>query len=427
MERILNTIKIKSVHAREIIDCRGFPTLEVEVSTDNGYVGRAAVPAGKSTGTHEAFEMRDGDRRFRGLGVLKAVSNVNQVIGPALVGKDVTRQREIDLMMIQELDGTPNKSKLGANAIVGVSLAIAKAAAKASGLPLYLYLNANAHIIPVPLFNLINGGKHASGDLEIQEFCIFPIGAENITHALQIAVEINIELGNLLLKRYGKYAINVGDEGGYVPPLKGIEQPLDVLVEAVGRAGYEDLVVYGLDCAATHFFDRKTNLYNLGGNKYDREGMIDLYKQICKKYKVFSIEDALHEDDFEGWALLTSELDIQLIGDDLFTTNLTRLKRGVNHKSANALLLKVNQIGTLSEALDVAELAFRSGYSIQVSERSGETEDNFIADLAVALNCGQIKTGAPVRGERTSKYNRLIRIEEDLGSVATFGGVIKIS
>jgi enolase len=423
----LNNFKIKSVRAREIIDCRGYPTLEVDVHTQNGFVGRAAVPAGRSTGTHEAYEMRDGDKRFRGKGVQKAVLKVNQVIGPALIGKDVTRQRELDMLVSQELDGTPNKSKLGANAIAGVSLAVARAASKTIGLPLYQYLNANAHIIPVPLFNLINGGKHASGDLEIQEFCIFPIGAQNITHALQIATEVNLELGNILVKRYGKYAINVGDEGGYVPPMRGLEEPLDALVEAVDRAGYEDLIAYGLDCAATHFFNHETNLYILDGQKLTRDDMIDLYKQLCQKYKLITIEDALHEDDFEGWALLTSELDIQLIGDDLFTTNVTRLKKGVNNKAANALLLKVNQIGTLSEALDVAELAFRSGYSIQVSERSGETEDNFIADLAVALNCGQIKTGAPVRGERTSKYNRLIRIEEELDSTAVFGGETKFS
>lgn len=417
----MNNNKIKCVHAREIIDCRGFPTLEVDVQTQNRCLGRAAVPAGKSTGSHEAFELRDNGKRFRGQGVQKAISNVNHVIAPALVGKDVTRQRELDMMMSLELDGTPTKSKLGANAITGVSLAIARAGAEVSGLPLYQYLNANAHVIPVPLFNLINGGKHASGDMEIQEFCIFPIGAQNIIHALQIATEVNIELADILVERYGKYAINVGDEGGFVPPLKGIEEPLDVLVEAVDRSGYEDLIAYGLDCAATHFFDREANLYHLAGEKYTRDDMIDLYKQLCQRYKLVTIEDALHEDDFEGWARLTSELDIQLIGDDLFTTNRDRLQKGINMKAANALLLKVNQIGTLTEALDTAELAFRSGYSIQVSERSGETEDSFIADLSVALNCGQIKTGAPVRGERTSKYNRLIRIEEELGPTAVFG------
>jgi enolase len=417
----MNDFRIGSVHAREIIDCRGLPTLEVEVRLADNVSGRAAVPAGRSTGTHEAFELRDGEKRYHGMGVRKAVNNVNQVIAPALLGKDVTRQRELDSLMRQDLDGTPDKSGLGANAMIGVSLALARAAAAACGLPLYRYLNGNAYVIPVPLFNLINGGKHASGDLEIQEFAIFPTGAKNISHALQIATETMDELSKLLVKKYGKFAVNYGDEGGFVPPMKGIHEPLDALVEAVDRAGYSDLVVYGLDCAATHFYDPATGLYHLAGDRFTREQMIALYQDLCKTYKLVSIEDALYEDDFEGWAQLTSALGIQLVGDDLFTTNPQRLLKGIQTGAANALLWKVNQIGTLSEALDAAELAFKHGYAVQVSERSGETEDDIISDLTVALNAGQIKTGAPVRGERTSKYNRLIRIEEDLGERAVFG------
>ncbi len=418
---MINDFRIKTVHAREIIDCRGLPTLEVEVQLENNVTGRAAVPAGRSTGTHEAFELRDGEKRYHGMGVRKAVDNVNKVIAPALAGKDSTCQRELDVFMRRELDGTPEKSRLGANALIGVSLALARAGATACGLPLYRYLNNNAYVIPVPLFNLINGGKHASGDLEIQEFAIFPTGAQNISHALQIATETMDELAKMLVKKYGKFAINYGDEGGFVPPMKGIKEPLDAIVEAVDRAGYSDLVVYGLDCASTHFYDPETRLYHLAGEALDRAQMIAMYQDLCKKYKLVSIEDALYEDDFEGWAQLTSVLGIQLVGDDLFTTNPERLLKGIRAGAANALLWKVNQIGTLTEAMDAAELAFRHGYAVQVSERSGETEDDIISDLTVALNAGQIKTGAPVRGERTSKYNRLIRIEEELGENAVFG------
>jgi enolase len=418
---MMNDFKIRTVHAREIIDCRGLPTLEVEVQLENNVIGRAAVPAGRSTGTHEAFELRDGETRYHGMGVRKAVDNVNKVIAPALAGKDTTCQRDLDSFMRQDLDGTPDKSSLGANALIGVSLALARAGAAACGLPLYRYLNSNAYVIPVPLFNLINGGKHASGDLEIQEFAIFPTGAQNISHALQIATETMDELSKILIKKYGKFAVNYGDEGGFVPPMKGIKEPLDAIVEAVDRAGYSDLVVYGLDCAATHFYNPETRLYHLAGEKLTREQMIAMYLDLCKTYKLVSIEDALYEDDFEGWAQLTSVLGIQLVGDDLFTTNPERLLKGIRAGAANALLWKVNQIGTLTEAMDAAELAFRNGYAVQVSERSGETEDDIISDLTVALNAGQIKTGAPVRGERTSKYNRLIRIEEELGEGAVFG------
>jgi enolase len=417
----MNSFKIQSVHAREIIDCRGLPTLEVDVRLENNILGRAAVPAGRSTGSHEAFELRDGESRYHGMGVRKAVKNVNEIIAPAMLGKDATCQRELDDLMRRDLDGTPDKFRLGANAIIGVSLAVARAGAAACGLPLYRYINSNAYVIPVPLFNLINGGKHASGDLEVQEFAIFPVGAQNISHALQIATETMDELAVMLIKKYGKFAVNYGDEGGFVPPMKGIKEPLDAIVEAVDRAGYSDLVVYGLDCASTHFYDPETKLYQLAGEKLTRDQMIAMYKDLCKTYKLVSIEDALYEDDFEGWSQLTSELGIQLVGDDLFTTNPERLLKGIQAGAANALLWKVNQIGTLSEALDAAEIAFKHGYAVQVSERSGETEDDIISDLTVALNAGQIKTGAPVRGERTSKYNRLIRIEEELGDRAVYG------
>jgi enolase len=395
----------------------------VDVKLESGILGRAGVPAGLSTGVHEAHEVRDGEERYRGMGTRTAVRNVNEVIGPALVGKDASRQRDLDAFMGGELDGTPDKSKLGANAIVGVSLALARAAAAAAGVPLYRYLNSNAYVIPVPLFNLINGGKHASNDLEVQEFIIVPVGAESFSHALQIGTEVIFELRDLIIAKYGKIAVNTGDEGGFAPPMTGVREPLDSLVEAVHRAGYGDLVSYGLDVAASHFYDPEEEVYHLAGDQLARDDMIALYKELCSQYNVASIEDALHEDDFEGWARLTAELpDVQWVGDDLFVTNAHRLRKGISMGAANAVLWKVNQIGTLTEALDVAELAYRHGYGVQVSERSGETEDPIIADLTVALNAGQIKTGAPVRGERTSKYNQLLRIEEQLGGQAVYAG-----
>ncbi len=413
---------IKGVKAREIIDCRGYPTVQVDVVLEDGTVGRADVPSGLSTGKHEAVELRDGGARYRGLGVRKAVSNVNEIIGPALVGRDVTRQRELDELMAQELDGSSNKSKLGANAIVGVSLAIARAAAMTLGIPLYRYIDANSHILPVPLFNLINGGKHASNELEIQEFIIMPVGAESFSHALQIATEVNLELKELIVDKYGKMAVNIGDEGGFVPPMKGLREPLDYLAMAVERAGYEQEIVYGLDCAASHFYSTETDRYHLAGEQLTREELIGQYKELLSSYPIVSIEDPLHEDDWEGFAKVTTALGIQIVGDDLFVTNPERLRRGLEAGAANALLWKVNQIGTLTEALDAAALAFRNGYGVQVSERSGETEDPIIADLTVGLNAGQIKTGAPVRGERTSKYNRLLQIEEELASQGRYAG-----
>lgn len=418
----MNSTNIFSVHAREVIDGRGYPTVEVDVQLDSGIMGRASVPIGLSTGIHEAKELRDGDNRYRGLGVLRAVDNINNVIGPAIIGLDASKQRHIDCFIAQELDGTANKSKLGANAIVGVSMAIARAAASSFGIPLYRYLNPNARVIPVPLFNLINGGKHASGNLEIQEFIIMPVGAKNLSEALHIATETGWILKELIINKFGKIAANVGDEGGFVPPMNGVREPLDFLVQAVDKAGFSDKVVYGMDVAASHFYNPDEHRYHLNGEKLTRTDMINLYKELCAEYKIASIEDPLYEDDFDGWAQLTTELDCQIVGDDFFVTNYERVSKGILMKAANAVLWKINQIGTLTEALDVAELAYRNGYGVQVSERSGETEDPILADFCVALNAGQVKTGATVRGERTSKYNQFLRIEEELGEQAVYAG-----
>jgi len=323
---------------------------------------------------------------------------------------------------MKELDGTPQKSKLGANAMVGVSLAVAKAAASSLGIPLYKYINANSYILPVPMMNLINGGKLASNDLDFQEFIIMPVGAASFSQALEITNEVNSKLGKILLKRYGKLALNVGDEGGYVPPITSIREALDVLQQAVRETEWESTIVYALDVAATHLYDKNTQKYIIEGRQMSVEELIDLYKELVSSYPIVSIEDPLDENDFEGFARITQKLGIQVVGDDLFVTNSERLRKGIETGAANALLWKVNQIGTLSEALDAAELAFRNRYGVVVSERSGETEDSAIADFAVALDAGQIKTGAPVRAERTCKYNQLLRIEEELGSSARYAG-----
>lgn len=418
----MSSFKISGVRAREIIDCRGFPTVQVDVCVDGRLMGRADVPSGRSTGSHEARELRDGDKhRYRGLGVEKAVANVNDVIGPALNGWDVADQTKIDRAMI-DLDGTPNKSRLGANAIVGVSLAVARAAANACEVSLYRYLNPNGHVLPAPLMNLLNGGKLTSNYLEIQEFIIIPVGARSFKEALRMSADVNLILRDLVIEKYGILAVNTGDEGGYATPMRGVHEPLEFLSRAVEKAGLTGDVVYAMDCASTHWHNKEKKLYELDGKTYDRDDLIALYKELTEMFPIVSLEDPLHEDDFDGYAQLSKELPIQIVGDDLFVTNLQRLKQGVQKRAANALLLKVNQIGTLSEALDAAEFAYRHKYSVQVSERSGETEDAFIADLAVALNCGQIKTGAPVRGERTSKYNRLLQIEEELGTAAIYAG-----
>ncbi len=420
----MSKFNISKIFAREIIDCRGWPTVQVDVWVDGQLKGRADVASGRSTGTHEAHELRDNDPdRYKGLGVLNAVNNVNTEINPALIGMDVTEQRKID-QTLKKLDGTPNKSRLGANAVLGVSLAAARAGASVCSLPLYRYLNPNSRIIPVPLMNFINGGKLTSNDLEIQEFIIMPVGANSYKNALQITTEINEALRGLVIEKYGILATNTGDEGGFATPMRGIWEPIEFLSKAVQLAGYKEIedVVYAMDLAANSWFNKKENIYELGGKRYEPDALIGLYKQVAKKYPIASMEDPLQEDDFEGFSKLAAELDIQIVGDDLFVTNIERLKIGIGQGAANAMLFKVNQIGTLSEALDAAEFAYRSGYAVQVSERSGETEDPIISDLVVALNSGQIKTGMPVRGERTSKHNRLIQIEEELGEAGVYAG-----
>jgi enolase len=412
---------ITAIRAREVLDCRGLPTVQVDLELHGGVTGTADVPSGRSTGSNEAHELRDGGERFGGFGVRNAVANVTGEIAEMLVGGTLPDQRTLDGMLI-ELDGTPDKSRLGANAILGVSLAAARARATAGGIPLYRALNANAHVLPVPLVNLINGGKHASNDLDFQEFIVIPVGARSILEALQISTEVNLALAQILLGRYGKSALNTGDEGGYAPAISSPQEALGLLQEAVADAGHEGRFRYGLDCAATHYYDRDEGTYLVAGETRDTDGMIALYQELIRDFDVITIEDPLDEEDFAGFARLTAESGIQIVGDDLFVTNPERLRTGVEQDAANALLWKVNQIGTLSEAIDAADLAHRSAYAVVVSERSGETEDPIIADLAVALGAGQIKTGAPVRGERTAKYNRLIRIEEELGSTAVYPG-----
>jgi enolase len=407
------------MRAREVLDCRGLPTVQVDLELAGGARGRADVPSGRSTGSNEAHERRDGGDRFGGFGVRDAVGAVNGEIAAALAGFDASSQRALDAELI-ELDGTADKSRLGANAVLGVSLAAARAAAAAAGQPLYRHLNDNGHVLPVPLVNLINGGKHASNDLDFQEFIVIPVGADSILEALQISTEVNLALAEILLERYGKSALNTGDEGGYAPAISSPQEALGLLHEAVADAGHAGRFRYGLDCAAAHYHSGGS--YELAGETRDTDSMIELYQELIRDYDIVTIEDPLDESDFEGFAELTRVSGIQIVGDDLFVTNPERLAEGVEAGAANSLLWKVNQIGTLTEALDAAELAHRSSYTVVVSERSGETEDPIIADLAVALNAGQIKTGAPVRGERTAKYNRLIDIEEQLGATAAYPG-----
>jgi len=415
------SFKISDIKAREIVDCRGFPTVEVDVWVDGELCGRADVPAGRSTGKREAVEIRDGGNRWGGQGTLKAVANVEQEIRPKLISLDPRDQRGIDELLC-ELDGTKNKSRLGANAIVGVSLAVAKAGAKVSDLPFYQYINKEGHVIPVPLVNLINGGKLTSNDLEIQEFIVMPVGAKDLKEGLQICYEINMILHDLIVDKYGKIAVNVGDEGGFAPPMTGIKEPMETLSKAVNASGYEDLIVYGMDAAASHWYDWEKGIYRMENEEMTRDDVIEMYVQLCNQYPMGSIEDPLMEDDFEGHAILTEKLEgVQIVGDDLFTTNVEYIKEGIEKKAANAILWKFNQVGTLTEALDAAELAYGAGFGVQVSERSGETEDTSIADLSVALNAGQIKTGT-TRSERTGKYNQLLRIAEELGDKAVYPG-----
>ena len=418
----MEKFEIKEIKAREILDCRGEPTLEVDVITASGILGRADVPAGRSRGIHEAYELRDGGKRYAGKGVLKAVRNVTEKIAPALKGMDVRKQREIDMVMI-ELDGTENKSNLGGNSIVGVSLAVAKAAAKALELPLYRYIGgADANVLPVPLLNYINGGKLAATDLDFQEHIIMPVDAKTFSEAMAMSTEVYYHLGQMLAEKYSKYVLNTADEGGYTPPMKDPREAFDAELAAIEELGYGGKFLLALDVAASHLYNRKKGTYRLMGKDVTREELMDFYEDLCKTYPVASIEDPLQEEDFEGFAELTRTLGIQIVGDDLFVTNIKRLKKGVEMGAANALLWKVNQVGTLTEALDAASYAYRYGYGVQVSERSGQTEDCWLADMAVALNCGQIKTGAPCRSERTAQYNQLFRIEEELGKVAKYAG-----
>ena len=418
----MERFEIEKVYARQILDCRGDPTIQVDITTKGGILGRADVPQGRSTGLYEAYVLRDGGAEYMGRGVTKAVENVNKIIGPKLFGMDVRNQRGIDTRMI-ELDGTENKSRLGANAIVGVSLAAARTAANTLGIPLYRYVGGpNACVLPVPLLNYINGGKLAATDLDFQEHIIMPVGARTFTEAMRMGVEVYICLGEMLARKYTKYVLNTADEGGYTPPMKDPREALDAELKAIEELGYGDDFVLGLDVAASHLYNKKMGKYRFMGKEVTREEMMDFYGDLVKAYPVASIEDPLEEDDFEGFKELTNSLGIQIVGDDLFATNVKRLRKGIQMGAANALLWKVNQVGTLTEALEAASLACRHGYGIQVSERSGQTEDTWLADLTVALNAGQIKTGAPCRSERVAQYNRLFQVEEELGKSARYPG-----
>lgn len=416
---------IIDVYAREIIDSRGNPTVEVDVLLESGAFGRAAVPSGASTGVHEAVELRDGDKsRYEGKGVLKAVENVNTTIADAIIGMEAENQKEIDEAMIA-LDGTENKGKLGANAILGVSLAVAKAAAEEAGLPLYRYIGgAFAHVLPVPMMNILNGGKHADNPIDIQEFMIAPIGAKSIAEAVRMGSEIFHALKKEL--KSAGYNTNVGDEGGFAPELKTAEEALSYIVKAIEKAGYkpgEDIRI-AIDAASSEFYENGKYEMKGEGKSFTSAEIVDYYANLCEKFPIFSIEDGVAEDDWEGWKILTDKLGnkIQLVGDDLFVTNPARLAMGIEKGVANSILVKVNQIGTLTESLAAIEMAHKHGYTAVVSHRSGETEDSTIADIVVATNAGQIKTGSLSRSDRIAKYNQLIRIEEELGDVATYAG-----
>ncbi len=414
---------IEFIQAREILDSRGNPTIEVEVELDSGASGRAAVPSGASTGAFEAVELRDGDKgRFGGKGVLTAVQNVTEAIGEEIIGIDASEQRLVDMAML-ELDGTDNKAKLGANAILGVSLAVAHAAAEEAGLPLYKYVGGpNAHILPVPMMNILNGGSHADSNVDIQEFMIAPIGAESFAQAVEMGASVYHAL-KAVLKEKGLNT-GLGDEGGFAPNLESNRAALDLILEAIKKAGYEPGadVALALDVAASEFY--KDGGYAFEGASKTADEMIDYYAELVDAYPLVSIEDPLNEEDWEGWKAMTDRLGdkVQIVGDDLFVTNVTRLQRGIDTATANALLVKVNQIGSLSETIDAVDLAHRNGYRTMMSHRSGETEDVTIADLAVALGCGQIKSGAPARTDRVAKYNQLLRIEDDLDEAALYAG-----
>ncbi|MDK8891354.1 phosphopyruvate hydratase [Corynebacterium macclintockiae] len=413
---------ILNIDAREIIDSRGNPTVEVDVMLDDGSFGRAAVPSGASTGVHEAHELRDGGDRYQGKGVLNAVKNVIEDIDEELMGVEADDQRLIDQLM-RDLDGTENKSKLGANAILGVSMAVARAAAESAELPLFRYVGGpNAHVLPVPMMNILNGGAHADSGVDVQEFMIAPIGAESFSEALRVGAEVYHTLKKVIKDK--GLSTGLGDEGGFAPSVDSTKAALDLIVEAIEKAGFKvgEDVALALDVASSEFF--KDGKYHFEGGEHTAEEMAKVYEDLIEEYPIVSIEDPLQEDDWEGYSALTAKIGdkVQLVGDDFFVTNPQRLAKGIEEKAANALLVKVNQIGTLTETFDAVELAHRNGYRTMMSHRSGETEDTTIADLAVALNCGQIKTGAPARSERVAKYNQLLRIEEILGDAAVYAG-----
>tara|TARA_B110000285_G_scaffold216611_1_gene264073 strand:- start:426 stop:1703 length:1278 start_codon:yes stop_codon:yes gene_type:complete len=417
---------IEEIQARQILDSRGNPTIEVDVITGDGNMGRAAVPSGASTGIHEAIELRDGGDEWMGKGVSKAVDHVNNLLNDELNGFDVFDQRDIDQVMI-DLDGTSNKAKLGANAILGVSLAVAHAAADCSGQSLYRYIGGvNAHTLPVPMMNILNGGSHADNKIDIQEFMVMPVGAETFSDGLRMGTEVFHALKDVLKKK--GHSTNVGDEGGFAPNLKSNDEAIEVVIEAIEKAGYrpgEDLLI-SLDAAASEFYDAEKGLYlfESTGDRMEGKDLVNFWKGWCDKYPIISIEDGLAEDDWDAWKLLTQSVGdkIQLVGDDLFVTNTHRLSRGIENDIANSILIKVNQIGTLTETIDAVSLAHRNGYTSVMSHRSGETEDTTIADLAVALNTGQIKTGSASRSDRVAKYNQLLRIEQELGQAAVYRG-----
>lgn len=414
------SFRIEDVRAREVLDSRGNPTVEVTVKLEGGGLGRFSSPSGASRGKREALELRDGGKWLKGMGVMRAVRNVNEIIRESLIGVNASLQPLVDNILIQ-LDGTPNKSRLGVNSVLGVSVASAKASANQMGIPLYRYLGgAFSRVLPAPLMNVINGGKHAGNELAIQEFMIVPLNFKTFKEALFAGVNVYMELRDFLIGRYGKHAVNLGDEGGFAPPMKRTEEALEALVGAVERAGYGGDIKIALDCAASNFY--VNGRYEIDGRSLEEGELISLYESILERYPIIGLEDPFHEEDLSSLSELTKRFGdrILLIGDDFFVSNEEYLRKGIEVGAGNAVILKVNQVGTLTEAVSTAFLALRSGYKVIVSHRSGETTDPFISDLSVALNCGYIKSGAPARGERVAKYNRLLEIEEELGSAASF-------
>ncbi|XP_074582045.1 enolase-like [Curcuma longa] len=434
-------VAIKSVKARQIFDSRGNPTVEVDITCDNGTFARAAVPSGASTGVYEALELRDGGSEYLGKGVLKAVENVNKIISPGLIGKDPTEQAQIDNYMVQQLDGTQNewgwcKQKLGANAILAVSLAVCKAGASAKKIPLYQHIanlagNKNL-VLPVPAFNVINGGSHAGNKLAMQEFMILPVGASSFKEAMKMGVEVYHNLKAVIKKKYGQDATNVGDEGGFAPNIQENKEGLELLKTAIAKAGYTGKVVIGMDVAASEFYNEKDKNYDLnfkeenndGSQKISGDSLKNVYKSFVSEYPIVSIEDPFDQDDWTHYTKMTEEIgkEVQIVGDDLLVTNPTRVAKAIKEKACNALLLKVNQIGSVTESIEAVKMSKHAGWGVMASHRSGETEDTFIADLSVGLATGQIKTGAPCRSERLAKYNQLVRIEEELGAAAVYAG-----